>query len=375
MKHMRRWAIVLAAALTAGAASAATEAPGPVHVLKDGQWVRQAPPLEGSAAGEISLLRECADKGSHAEADKLAKKLLKRPDLEDETREEVMCLAGQANLNGERYYQAYEWFKRQLDSYPSGPYSQRALDREFKIAEAFLAGKKRIVGNVLRLPATDEGLEILAKIAEQSPKTAIAERAMLRIPDYHYAKREFVEAGDTYDQFLSMFPKSASASYAALHAARAHFYQYEGASHEETPLIEAQQRLKTFQANYPRDAEEAGVGEMLKQITTYRAQTTFETARFYERTGHGDAALYYYRRLQQEYPETTWAAQSAGTTKRLEAGVQAAKPRAPAWQYPPESGGQTVPEAGSQEAPPEPTTQPDPKTQEPSNPQPEASHS
>ena len=54
-----------------------------------------------------------------------------------------MCfLAGCAEMERDRYWQAYGWFEKQLDQFPQGPRSGKALQKEYDIAEGFLAGKR-----------------------------------------------------------------------------------------------------------------------------------------------------------------------------------------------------------------------------------------
>lgn len=286
------------------------------HEWKDGKWVPVAAPAEGTAAGELALIRNHADAGRHGKVVKLADAFVgKYPG--DPSREEVMLLAGEAEMGRGRYYQAFEWFNKQLNEFPAGRYYERALDREFRVGEAFLAGKKRIVGKVIRLPATDEGLEILSRIAEQAPGSAIAEKALLRIGDHHYAKGEYLDAAGAYDNFLELFGKSGHVPYAMLQAARAIYASFDGVDYEETPLIEAAQRLQAFQVRYPEAAQKADAEEMLRRITDLRAEKAYATGQFYERTRRASAAAFYYRQVIDGYPQTQWAAKAAIDLQRL----------------------------------------------------------
>ena len=134
----------------------------------NGQWVKSVPPAKGTPAGELAMIRNLIREGRNVAAVSAADKFLKAyPD--SPLREEAMMLAGQAEINRDRYFQAYEWYKRQWEEYPNGQYAERTLQREFQIAEAFLKGKKRIVAYILYLPARQDGLDILNRIVEQAP--------------------------------------------------------------------------------------------------------------------------------------------------------------------------------------------------------------
>lgn len=228
-----------------------------------------------------------------------------------------MMLAGQAEMDRELYYQAYGWFKRQWEEFPTGAYAERALQREYEIAEAFLAGKKRVVLGFIYIPGRADGQEILNHIAEQSPGSLLAELALLRIAEDHFANREFPESAMAYDHYMELFAKSSKYRDAMLQAALATHLSYRGSQFDPTPLIEAQQRYKNFKEQYPQTALKADVPATLTEIESQLASQEYETARFYDRTGQKQAAAFYYRLVQREYPRTMYAGLSQTALKNL----------------------------------------------------------
>lgn len=291
-------------------------------IWKDGKWVKEVP-AEGSAAGELAIIRRHVEQRQETKAIDAVKKFLQRyPD--DAGREEALMLAGQAEMNRDRYYQAYEWFEQQLASFPSGQYYERALQREYEIGDAFLNGKKRIAMTVLRLPAESEGLEILSRVAEHAPGTAIAEKALLRVGEHHFSLKNYADAVQAYDQYRAMFPKSDKTSYAMLRSARAMLASYRGSEFDEKPLIDAEQMFKELAQRYPMTADQEGVGETLRAIRAARAHRVYTTGQFYERTKHPSAAAYYYKLVVQSYGDTDWSAKARGDLARL--GVRTIQP-------------------------------------------------
>jgi len=290
-------------------AACAAAAPRGDYVWKDGKWVPAAKPAEGTGAGELVILRGYVEQKERKKAVSAAKRFRKKYPG-DPGREEATFLAGQAELDAKRYYQAYEWFEKQIDEHPNGRLLERALTREMAAAEAFLRGEKRIVGKIFRLPARDEGLEILRRIAEHAPGSIIAEKALLRIGEYHAGRGEHAEAAEAYDNYLQLFGKSRRAPEAMLKAARAMLASYKGVPYDETPLIEAEQRFKVIRSQYPATAKKARVETSLERITEIRAQRAWRTARFYARTGRPKAARFYYQQVIDRFPGSRWAAEA-----------------------------------------------------------------
>jgi outer membrane assembly lipoprotein YfiO len=285
-------------------------------VEKDGKWVRLAEPKEGTAAGELSLLRQDLDGKRYGDALKHAQRFLKRYPA-DPLREEVMGLAGDAELARGHYWQAYEWCEKQLAAFPGGEGMERALKREMEVAEAFLAGKKRIAARVFRLPARSEGIDILQRIAEHAPGTPTAEAALLTIGDYYYNQGQWADAVSAYDNYLKLFPRSRHAEHAELHAAQALRRSYRGAQYDETPLLEAEQRFGAFHERYPAAARQANVEQVLRQIRAARAEKQFEVGRFYARTGRKAAAAQYFNLVVDAYGDTDWAVRAEAELTRL----------------------------------------------------------
>jgi outer membrane protein assembly factor BamD (BamD/ComL family) len=291
-----------------------------------GKWAEAAKPVEGTPEGELALVRELFDNGEYGKCVNAAGKFRERYPAQAAC-EEVYYIAGRAELGLGRHYQAYEWFERQLDQFPSGPYCDRALEREFEVAEAFLGGQKRIVLKFMRLPAKDEAVEILTRIAEHAPGTQLSERALLRIADHHFDNRRWVEAAEAYDALLLMSRKSAQAPYATLQAARATYNSYGGVWFDDTPLLEAEQRFGNFAENYPAAAEQFNVSQILDDITSERAHRLHATGEFYERTQRPKAAVFYYERIVEFYPQTHWAEIAREALARLGQDVPAAPAR------------------------------------------------
>lgn len=290
---------MLAGLWAAGSARAGSE-------WKDGRWVRTPSPAAGTAAGEVEQIRQYVGRGKEGTAVKAAEKFLKKH-ATGELREDAMMLAGQAEFNRGRYYQAFGWFEKLLKEFPNGKFFERALDREYRVGDAFLRGRKRIAGKVFRLPAADEGVEILTRIAEHSPGSALAEKALLRIPDYYYEKGKYTEAAERYDQFLKIFPKSKKSPYVMLQAARATYALYKGPRFDETPLLEALERFKRFSELYPQAAKREKIPELIERISNQQAERLYTTAAFYRRTSKPKSAVFYYDEIIKRYPKTEWA--------------------------------------------------------------------
>jgi len=313
---MLKWLLVIAALIALTGVLISPLSAQEQHELVNGKWVEVKAPPRGTAAGEVAAIRQMVSQGDDSAALRTADKFLKNyPD--DPGREEVMMLAGQAEMDRGHYFQAYERFKKQTDAYPRGQYYEHVLLKCYDIADAFLRGKKRVVAGIFYLPARDDGLDILSSIAANARGTQLGETCMLRIADDRVAHREFPEAVQAYDQYIEIYPKADKVRDAMLQAAYAEHSSFHGPQYDVTALIEARQRYENFAAQYPRSAEKAKVSDIVTQIDSQRAHEEFLTAQFYERTGHPRSAVFYYHIVKSEYGGTVWAAQAQAAITRI----------------------------------------------------------
>lgn len=279
---------------------------GDAMVWNGKSWVPQKPPKRGTPQGDLNHIRELMGSGQY-------KKAVKEVDIflvnysGNPACEEAMNLAGQARMDQGEYWAAYQRFEDQIAAYPNGAFFDRALDREYKIADAFLQGRKRRALKILKLSAKDEGLDILMRISGHSPNSELGQKSLLRVADYYFNNRDYRDAISAYEDFEKQYPKSPRRAYAMLQTAKAYVNSYKGIKWDDTPLIDAKKKYEIFAAAYPRMAKREDVSGILKQIHDIRAHKVYNTAEFYRRVERPEAAVFYYRKTVEEFPGTQWA--------------------------------------------------------------------
>ncbi|MBN1553687.1 MAG: outer membrane protein assembly factor BamD [Phycisphaerae bacterium] len=280
------------------------------------EWVSPKPAQPGTPEGDLVVLRQMVADGQNKRVVKNVEEFLVNHG-ESPACEEAMNLAGQALIHRGQYWEAYKWYERQISTYPNGAFFQRALDREFHIANAFVEGRKRKALKIFRVPADEDGLDMLTRIAAHAPGTPIAERSLLRVADHHFSKTQYPQAVACYEDFLKNSPLSEHRKYVMLQIARSYLLSYRGIKWDSTPLLDARKRYQLFAQAYPRDAEKENVEGILEEIRLGLAQKVYSTGRFYERTKYPRAAAYYYRKTIADYPDTHWANSARGRLDML----------------------------------------------------------
>ena len=77
-----------------------------------------------------------------------------------------------------KYDKASSAYDKFTEQFPESAFYQSAIERQYQIATAFLAGQKRTALKVFKLSAYEEGSEIMNKIADRAGDAPIAQNAL-----------------------------------------------------------------------------------------------------------------------------------------------------------------------------------------------------
>jgi len=270
-----------------------------------GEWLDDAPALDGDPLNEARalLVEERPDR---------ARRLLQhwlRENRDDDRYYEGVFLLGEAYFLGRDFWAAAKQYEIVADS-TAGELFMRAVERTMDVARAFLAGEKRIVWGFLRLPAYDDGIELLDRAWSRVPGTRLGELALKLKADYFYERGDFAAAQDEYALLVREYPNGQYARVAMLRAAESANAMFRSPRHDDRPLIEAAERYEQLQGAYPEYAAREGVEVRLVGIRESRAAKDLLVGQWYARTGQPQAAAFYYRLVLRDWPDTRAAVEA-----------------------------------------------------------------
>lgn len=230
----------------------------------------------------------------------------------------LLLLAESYYQRGDRLTSFYEC-DHLMDDYVESPLYYRALELQYKIAEAFLDGFKRKLFGMAILSSEDEGIEMLYRIQQRSPGSPLAEKALLRTADYYYATSQFDLSADAYTAYVRQYPRSPMVPRARLRSAFSSLAQFRGLRYDATPLIDARAQLVDIAMAYPELAKQENLDDVMQRIDKSFARKILEVADFYKRTHDPASAVYQYRFLVQSYPNTPEAEYAKGELTKMPA--------------------------------------------------------
>ncbi|HVP10523.1 MAG TPA: outer membrane protein assembly factor BamD [Phycisphaerae bacterium] len=286
-----------------------------------GEWVEIAPPIPGTEEGDLALARLLLARGEYKKARKAFAEWMKAYP-ESVHWPEGLFYAAEVEINAEELkpkqgdvMKAYAWLEDLIKGWPGTELTARAIRKEMIIAELLLfkERKQKIWRGVLWLSGTEEALQMLDRIIDDyARETPTAEQALRMKADYHYLNGEFEEAELAYARLVRDFPRGRYVKIAMLRSGQSALARFPGVEFDDADLLEAEVYLTDFQQRYPRESADSGVPQIMSNIHERRAEKDYRIGRYYERTKAPDAAIFYYRQVEDKWPATIWAAEARG---------------------------------------------------------------
>jgi len=270
-----------------------------------------APATGAESEADLAADRAVMDKARQllareraGEAEELLTAWIENPEKSNSRwRPEALYLRGNAHLAQEDEVEALYDYEKVAKNYPGSEVFPLVLQQELEIARMYLGGlRKKTLG--LRI---DSGLpyaeEIVLRINERLPGSTLAETALLELADHYYKARDLPMAAETYDVFLSLYPRSAHRSKALQRRAFANIAQYKGPRHDASGLADAKYQIEDFQREFPLDAERLGMSDALQaRLDESAAEQILVTAKWHLDRGDDPAGQYVLYRLMRRYP-------------------------------------------------------------------------
>lgn len=320
MKYLNAiWIVAVAWAVFVGITTPSAALAQDTYVLDEDGWVKTDAPEPGSPEAALQAVRRALAEDRPGDAKSLASEW-----IEDYPNHpmiaEAYLLRGDAKVARANYYRALFDYEFLIRRYPGTEQFVTALEREYELARRYTGVdgpllKRKLLGLRI-LTARAEGEELLIRIQERVPGSDLGERASMTLADAYFQNAEMGNAALAYDLFLENYPRSPRRERAMLRLIQASLARFKGPTFDATGLVEANQRLKEYEQEFPVAAERLGAAALRVRIDETMARKDLLDAQWYERTGEDVGALSMYRRLIKDRPQTAAAAEAI---RRLEA--------------------------------------------------------
>jgi hypothetical protein len=224
------------------------------------------------------------------------------PDFDIFVKAEIFYCKGQ-------FTRAVRSYNELLTKYPKSKFSEAALDREFAIATAYLAGKKKTLLGFIKIKGYAEGIKIMEKITDRvGLDTQMGINASVAVAENYEQRKKFNEAFLKWWEISLEWEIGPAGREALLGMARCKLAVYnkppehKRAFYDASSLNSAKSYYGRYKLLYPEDARKIGVDEILSEIDEQLAYKQLSIGRYYQKTGNRQSAKLYYDMVVNNWP-------------------------------------------------------------------------
>jgi outer membrane protein assembly factor BamD (BamD/ComL family) len=276
------------------------------HLEKGNDWKQVQPDTQDNFLMAVAGIKDLINNGKTRQVRRAYENLkqefpqIQGPDVDAFIKAELLYAKRKFNKS----VREYDNF---MDNYPESELYQVALDRQFSIAQAYLAGQKRTVLKIFRIRGYSEGEKIMDKISDRAGIAPLAERANIAVAQSNESRGKYEDAYQRWSQILSKWPTGQTGKNALLAMARCKYLAYNGPKYDVSDLVSARTYYQNFKSRYPDDAKELDIDSRIQNIDELLAEKQFKIAQFYQKTANVDSAGIYYKVIAEQWPNTSAA--------------------------------------------------------------------
>lgn len=236
--------------------------------------------------------------------------------------EKAQFYLAEAQFQRGKYVAAHDSYEELFARYPGTRYLEKAVEREYAIAQDWLATldagapaeNQASVGDWWsgRHPAVDlsgHALAVLEHVRHHDPLGPLADDAVMRIADHHFAAGNFDDASFYYDQLIEEHPKSDLVHRAYMQSIDSKLNAYVGPDYDGTGLEDARKLVNQSMTMFPE--QQASYSEELYHklalIEDQIAERTYRRGEHYLWTGKVASAEYCFGEIPARWPKSPWA--------------------------------------------------------------------
>jgi len=231
---------------------------------------------------------------------------------------------GRSYEDMEEYYHAYLSYQKVIEAYPYAKNRNEIIKRQYDIGILFYGGQKSKILGVALLPAMDKAIEIFEQVVKNSPYGEYAPKAQFKIGEAYKKSGRFAEATMAFQRLKDEYPNDELAPEADYQIAQCGYLASLDASYDQKSTDMAIDKFKALMSETQEEPFLEKAKKSLSELKEKRAQSVYETARFYERIGRVHSAAIYYKEIVDEYPETTLAKEALVRIVEIEKGANKA---------------------------------------------------
>lgn len=202
------------------------------------------------------------------------------------------------------YFKASEIYQQIIDQYPAYEHIEEVVKKQFKIGNMYVDGKRRTVWKIPTVSAVDKGVEIESKVVENMPYSEMAPYAKLNQGLGFEKLKKYPKAIENYKEFLDKYPDHELVYEVRFRMAEAAYLQSHDSEYDQEATDQALGYFQVFIQDFPNSKYITLANERIHELEERKAEGYLKTAKFYLKRKEKQAAIVYYKKVIDQYPNS-----------------------------------------------------------------------
>lgn len=216
------------------------------------------------------------------------------------------------------FQKAFKAYKVLLESYPQSERLNEAIEREYRIGNLFLSGKKGKLMGLEVLPSLPRAVEIFQHIVKHAPYSDFGAKAQFRLGLTYKKWNHFDEAVQAFQTLIEQYPKSELVPDARFQLAETSFMRSQTSYRDQRALDDAMGQIDHFLTRHAdAGATSEKAAKLRQEIDEKNAEKNYRIGLYYEKENYLSSALIYYGDVASRYPHTRWGDKAQAKLKTL----------------------------------------------------------
>jgi outer membrane protein assembly factor BamD len=278
---------------------------GAAVVFKPGEKAKYVPPGEEEMNGnaeELFHIGQVAEQEGNSKRAIKAYKTLVRRHPKDALAASALYRAGVLTEKANDLYGAADLFRRLVERYPSSPHFDEAIEGQFRVGEAYLAGKKVKLLGIPIATSADRAVEIFAAVIRTAPYGKYTARAQFDIGLGREKQHLNDAALQAYQAVVDKFPDDSLAADAQYQIGYIWWMAAKQGTRDLAATKNARTAFQDFLFRYPNSEKAPQARANLQLLENKQTASAFNVAKFYDKQKQYRAAVIYYNEVIREQP-------------------------------------------------------------------------
>jgi outer membrane assembly lipoprotein YfiO len=257
------------------------------------------------------------DKNLDAAEEKIKEILKRHPN--SKTAPEAQYRLGTIYEEKNDFLKAFKAYKVLVETYPQSERFNEVIEREFRIANLFLSGKKAKLAGLEILPSLPRAAEVFQHIVKYAPYSDYGDKAQFHLGLTYKKWGHFGDAVEAFQAVIDQYPQSELVPQARYQIAESSYARSASEYRDQRALDDASKQVDRFIERYPDSSTNEKAARLKQAIDEKNAEKNYRIALYYEKDSYIQSALIYYEDAAKRYPNTKWGEKAAQKIKTLKA--------------------------------------------------------